>query len=295
MILETIQVFKRFGEKRAVDGLSLSVDGGKIYGLLGPNGAGKTTFIRMITFITLPDSGQIFFEGRPLDAAAQRRIGYLPEERGLYKKMKVGEHLEYLLRLKGMNKTTARTQTHLMLERFALADTRNKKVGELSKGMQQKVQFIATVAHKPPLVVLDEPFSGLDPINAQIVEEMMIELKNEGAAVLFSTHRMEQAERFCEHIFMIKDGKLVIDGPIRELLMRHAQPIFDLETETKLPPEFSFPGEISRHAYGGTWRVEDNPAALYQAVSDKQLVIKFVRKAPSLREIFIATAKEIPA
>lgn len=295
MILEAENLFKHFGEKRAVDGVSLAVDGGKIYGLLGPNGAGKTTFIRMITFITLPDSGNIRFENRPLDAAAQRRIGYLPEERGLYKKMKVGEHLEYLLRLKGMGKAEARTQCDAMLERFSLAETRNKKVGELSKGMQQKVQFIATVAHKPPLVILDEPFSGLDPINAQIVEDMLYELKNEGVAVLFSTHRMEQAERFCEHIFMINHGKLVIDGPLRELLIRHAQPIFDVETEGELSPEFIFPGEISRHRFGGTWRVEDHPGALYQAASNHHLVIRFARRAPSLREIFINTAAEIPA
>ncbi|MDW8335234.1 MAG: ATP-binding cassette domain-containing protein, partial [Bacteroidia bacterium] len=237
MILEVENVVKTYGDKRAVDGVSFSVSAGRIYGLLGPNGAGKTTLIRMICFIVLPDSGTIRFEGRPLDATAQRQIGYLPEERGLYKKMKVGEHLEYLLRLKGLDKSTARARSEAMLERFSLAETRDKKVGELSKGMQQKVQFIATVAHRPSLVVLDEPFSGLDPINAQIVEEMLFELRSEGTAVLFSTHRMEQAERFCEHIFMINRGKLVIDGPLREILLRHSQPIYDVETENELSPE----------------------------------------------------------
>jgi ABC-2 type transport system ATP-binding protein len=294
-ILEVENVSKTFGDHKAVDEVSFKIVGGGIYGLLGPNGAGKTTLIRMICFITLPDAGEIRFEGKPLNPASQRRMGYLPEERGLYRKMKVGEHLEYLLRLKGMDAPTARRQTQHMLERFALAETRNKKVGELSKGMQQKVQFIATVAHRPPLVILDEPFSGLDPINAQIVEDMLYELRNDGTAVLLSTHRMEQAERFCEHIFMMHRGKLVIDGAMRDLLIRHAQPIYDLETEEKLADDFSFPGQMERHAYGGTWNVVSHPNDLFWAAAQNHTVIKFARRTPTLREVFIATAADVPA
>ncbi len=217
MFLTLQNVVKVYESTRAVDGISLQIPEKAVYGLLGPNGAGKTTLIRMITGILLQDEGSIELQG--IDKASDRylHIGYMPEERGLYKKMKVGEQLLYLAQLKNMSRRQAQTQLDYWFEKFAIQDWRNKEIGELSKGMQQKVQFIATVIHQPKLIILDEPFSGLDPINSRLIEREIFDLRDAGATILFSTHRMEQVEEICESIALINRGKLILDGSVREI------------------------------------------------------------------------------
>ncbi|MCC7223201.1 MAG: ATP-binding cassette domain-containing protein [Chitinophagales bacterium] len=217
MFLTLQNVVKVYESTRAVDGISLQIPEKAVYGLLGPNGAGKTTLIRMITGILLQDDGSI--ELQSIDKASDRylHIGYMPEERGLYKKMKVGEQLLYLAQLKNMSRRQAQTQLDYWLEKFAIQDWRNKEIGELSTGMQQKVQFIATVIHQPKLIILDEPFSGLDPINSRLIEREIFDLRDAGATILFSTHRMEQVEEICESIALINRGKLILDGSVREI------------------------------------------------------------------------------
>ncbi|TAE93958.1 MAG: ATP-binding cassette domain-containing protein, partial [Runella slithyformis] len=199
-ILETHDVVKQYAEHRALDGVSIAIPKGSIFGLLGPNGAGKTSLIRIITQITAPDAGRVLFEGQPLRPDHIRQIGYLPEERGLYKKMKVKEQVTYLLSLRGMAPAAARKTTTEWLERLGLGAWGDRNAADLSKGMQQKVQFIATVAHAPSLLILDEPFSGLDPVNSRLIEEEIFRLRDAGATIIFSTHRLEQVEELCDHI-----------------------------------------------------------------------------------------------
>ncbi len=211
------RVTKRFDEFTAVDALSLEVRPGRIFGLLGPNGAGKTTTIRMIVGITEPDEGSIEIFGRPSDSASQNRIGYLPEERGLYKRMKVGEQLRFFGELKGMTAREADAAAARWLERLKLSDRRDSRTDTLSKGMQQKVQFVATVMHEPGLLILDELFSGLDPVNASLMEEVVLELKSAGRAIIFSTHMMEHAEKLCDDICLINRSRKVLEGGVREV------------------------------------------------------------------------------
>lgn len=210
-------VTKRYGSFVAVDRVAFEAVPGRIFGLLGPNGAGKTSTIRMITFITTPDEGRITFGGRDVGPETQRVMGYLPEERGLYRKMKVGEQLVYLGRLKGMTAAEAAAAARRWLERFDLADWYGKRVEELSKGMQQKVQFIATILHDPQLLIFDEPFSGLDPINAKLLQDIILELRAAGRTILFASHRMEQVEQLCDDLFLIARGREVLHGPLREV------------------------------------------------------------------------------
>ena len=223
-LLQVEHVTKRFGEGRsavlAVDDVSFRAEPGRIFGFLGPNGAGKTSTIRMITFITTPDAGRITVGGRPVGPATQARMGYLPEERGLYRKLRVGEQLVYLARLKGMGAAEAEAAVRHWLGRFDAAAWWGKRVEELSKGMQQKVQFIATVAHDPDLVILDEPFSGLDPINADLLREVIAELRAARRTVLFASHRMEQVEQLCDDLCLIADGRVVLQGALREVKRR---------------------------------------------------------------------------
>ncbi|HEX5708277.1 MAG TPA: ATP-binding cassette domain-containing protein, partial [Pyrinomonadaceae bacterium] len=211
------RVTKRFDEFTAVDELSLAVRPGRFFGLRGPNGAGKTTTIRMLVGITAPDSGTIELFGRPVGPDSQNRIGYLPEERGLYKKMKVGEQLRFLGELKGMKGAEAERAADGWLERMKLTDWKSSKTDELSKGMQQKIQFIATVMHDPDLVVLDELFSGLDPVNAGLMEETVLDMKRAGKTIIFSTHMMEQAEKLCDDICLINRARKVLGGSLREV------------------------------------------------------------------------------
>ncbi|MBX2819143.1 MAG: ATP-binding cassette domain-containing protein [Rhodothermaceae bacterium] len=210
-------VTKRYGKKVAVDNISFEAQSGRVLGLLGPNGAGKTSTIRMITYITTPDSGVVEFNGKQVGAWSQERMGYLPEERGLYKKLKVQEQLLYFAELKGLSRSDAIKKVDYWLERFDALDWKQKKTQELSKGMQQKVQFISTILHEPDLLILDEPFSGLDPINTELLKNVIDEQKSQNRVILFASHRMEQVEQLCDDICLISDGKIIIQGAIREV------------------------------------------------------------------------------
>ena len=212
MIIETQEISKSFGPKVALDKVSLSVPEGKIFGLLGPNGAGKTTLIRIINRITIPTSGKVLFKGVPITQEDVMRIGYLPEERGLYRKMQVGDQALYLARLKGMSRADAMKALREWFERFQIQDWWKKKVEELSKGMAQKVQFITTVVHKPELMILDEPFSGFDPVNANLIRQEILRLKAEGSSIILSTHNMESVEELCDSIALVNKSRLVVTG-----------------------------------------------------------------------------------
>jgi ABC-2 type transport system ATP-binding protein len=228
-VLSLRDIVKRYHNHLAVDHVSLDVARGTIFGLLGPNGAGKTSLIRIITRITAADSGTIMLDGEPLHALHPSMIGYMPEERGLYKKMKVGEHLIYLAQLKGLTFREARKKVKYWLEKFDITDWWDKKIADLSKGMQQKIQFIATIIHEPKLIILDEPFSGLDPINANLIKDEIYQLKEKGASILFSTHRMEQVEEICEQIILINQGKKILDGSVTEIRKAYKENIFRVE------------------------------------------------------------------
>ena len=217
MLIQCKNVSKSFGEKVALDNVSVDIPKGKIFGLLGPNGAGKTTLIRIINRITIPNSGQVIFDGRPITQEDVEKIGYLPEERGLYRKMNVGDQAMYLAQLKGMSAKDAAAELKKWFVRFGIQSWWNKKVEELSKGMAQKVQFITTVVHKPSLLILDEPFSGFDPVNAQLIREEILRLKEEGATIILSTHNMESVEELCDNIALINKSKVVIAGGVDEI------------------------------------------------------------------------------
>lgn len=216
-IIECRNVSKNFGEKVALDNVSVSVPKGGIFGLLGPNGAGKTTLIRIINRITIPNGGEVLFDGRPITQSDVEKIGYLPEERGLYRKMEVGDQAMYLAQLKGMSAAEARKALKEWFVRFGIQDWWKKKVEELSKGMAQKVQFITTVVHKPSLMILDEPFSGFDPVNAELIRKEILRLKDEGATIILSTHNMESVEELCDNIALINKSYLVITGGVNEI------------------------------------------------------------------------------
>ncbi|MEZ4776819.1 MAG: ATP-binding cassette domain-containing protein [Bacteroidia bacterium] len=226
--LNISEVSKSYDTYRAVDKVSLKIPKGKIYGLLGPNGAGKTSIIRMITGITAPDEGKIFFNGALLDPTHARFTGYMPEERGLYKKMKVKEQIVYLLSLKGMTTKDATTAADQWLQKLGLTDWAGHKTSDLSKGMQQKVQFITTVAHKPQLLILDEPFSGLDPVNARAIEQEIRLLKEQGTTIIFSTHRLEQVEELCDYIALINKGKVMIENDIQTVRQQFQKDLYKI-------------------------------------------------------------------
>ncbi len=228
-IIECKEVCKSFGEKVALDHVSLEIPEGRIFGLLGPNGAGKTTLIRIINRITIPNSGEVLFNGRPITQRDVERIGYMPEERGLYRKMKVGDQAMYLARLKGMSAVDARSALKDWFVRFGIQDWWDKKVEELSKGMAQKLQFITTVVHKPSLMILDEPFSGFDPVNAELIRQEILRLKEEGATVILSTHNMESVEELCDNIALINKSRLVITGGTDEIRHRYGQDNVEIE------------------------------------------------------------------
>lgn len=234
-VLELKDVRKTYQEHVACNNISFDIPEGKIFGLLGPNGAGKTSLIRIITTITRADSGTILFRGEPLNSTHPSQIGYMAEERGLYKKMKVEEQITYLARLKGLTKKEARHELEYWLEKFKIQDWRNKKVEELSKGMQQKIQFITTVIHKPKLLILDEPFSGLDPVNANLIGDEIDELHKQGTTILFSTHRMEQVEQICEHIVLIDKGTNVLSGSVTDVKDQFKEFLFQVNYQGSLP------------------------------------------------------------
>ena len=236
-ILSLDNVVKRYHNHVAVDGVSFDVQKGSIFGLLGPNGAGKTSLIRVITTITGADEGKIFLDGEPLNSNHPSDIGYLPEERGLYKKMKVGEQLLYLAQLKGLSKSKATENIEYWFEKFDIQDWWNKKIEELSKGMQQKIQFIATVMHEPKLLILDEPFSGLDPINTNLIKDEIYELNQKGTSIIFSTHRMEQVEEICEDIVLINLGKKILEGKVAQIKQDHKSNLFKIGFNGQFPED----------------------------------------------------------
>lgn len=216
-MLSIRNIVKQYANHRALDDVSIEIEHGKIFGLLGPNGAGKTSLIRIINQITAPDSGEIFINGEKLNPSHISQIGYLPEERGLYKKMEIGEQMLYLARLKGMSKEDATKKIKFWFEKMEMQTWWNKKVEDLSKGMQQKVQFVATVVHEPQLIILDEPFSGFDPVNAEIITHEILELNKKGATIIFSTHRMESVEQLCDHIALIHKSRKILDGSVKNI------------------------------------------------------------------------------
>lgn len=290
-ILQLSGVERSFGSIRAVDGVDLNVPRGAIYGILGPNGAGKTTTIRMILNIYIPDAGEILFDGKRLDRHAINHIGYLPEERGLYKRMRVEEHVIYLARLKGVPTAEAKRRAKLWLERFGLEDRASAKTDELSKGMQQKVQFVGTVISEPQMVVLDEPFSGLDPINVKLLREIIEEIRAAGRTVLFSTHVMEQAEQICDHIFLINDGRKVLDGKLEDIVENY--PVDSVrvsgEFEAQAFENISAADSAKRNGNEMLVRLKEGFVAqdLLLELVKRGRVDRFIAARPPLSEIFI--------
>ncbi|MCC5906751.1 MAG: ATP-binding cassette domain-containing protein [Balneolaceae bacterium] len=287
---------KTFGKTKAVIDASFEVERGRIFGLLGPNGAGKTTTIRMINFIMPPDEGEILINGVKAGPKTQRWIGYMPEERGLYKKMKVGEQLIYLAQLKGLTASDAREKIRYWLKRFGAYDWHSKTVGELSKGMSQKIQFIATIVHDPDIYIFDEPFSGLDPINSELLKEIIIELREKGKTILFSTHRMEQVEQMCDDICLFNNGKVVLTGNLRKVKKDFGKNTVLIEFEGD--PAFLDQLENVRINNRSTNFAEirileglDHQDILRKAMENTE-VHKFQLVEPSLNEIFISTVGE---
>ncbi len=296
-ILRLEHVTKRYKDHVAVDDVSFEVEPGTIFGMLGPNGAGKTSTIRIITTITGPDSGQVYFQNEILNKTHPSRMGYLPEERGLYKKMKVGDHLLYLAQLKGLSIKEATVKCKTMLDRFEALDWWHKKVEELSKGMQQKIQFIATIVHDPVLLILDEPFSGLDPINSNMIQDEIYRLRDKGVTILFSTHRMEQVEEMCENIILIHQGKNILQGNVKAIRNQYKEHLYQVNFEGTLPTTFLGGLELIRSEdHSATFRLGDgnSPNHLLQTLIQSGCEIhSFQEILPSINEIFIRQVKGI--
>ncbi len=292
-VLDVSNVSKQYGDKTAVDSISLQVERGEIYGLLGANGAGKTTTMRMVLGLIYPDDGSIRYNGKPYTNEITRMLGYLPEERGLYPKIKVSEQLVYLAQLKGMEKKKADANLKRWLERFGVPEYYDKRVEELSKGNQQKIQFIAAVIHEPQLIILDEAFSGLDPVNVEILKGTVKELRDSGVSILFSTHRMEHVEELCRNITILHKSKTVMKGNIRDIKNRFPKERVLLSTTGEVEGLASIPGVTAalRHENGYELRVNRPEAAreiITLALSQTD-VHHFEVKEPTLNEIFIKT------
>ena len=296
MILSIQNVVKTYGNYIAVDHVSFDVPKGSVFGLLGPNGAGKTSLIRMITTITGPDSGSIFLNGEKLNERTPEKIGYMPEERGLYKKMKVGEHLLYLAQLKGLSKAEAQKQIDHWLTKFDIKDWWLKKIEDLSKGMQQKIQFIATIVHQPPLLILDEPFTGLDPINTTLIKEEIRQLNEAGTSIIFSTHRMESVEEMCDYIVLINRGKNVLYGEVGAIKNEYKENIYRVDYAGDLPAGFAEHFPVKKQAEGAvTVQVADEAAStnlLRYLVQHNVRVRGFNEILPTFNEIFIKRVGE---
>jgi ABC-2 type transport system ATP-binding protein len=291
-VVELAGVTKAYETKVAVRDLSLSIDAGQMFGLLGPNGAGKTSSIRMMMGITLPDSGSISLFGKPFERASLERVGYLPEERGLYKKMKVLEQLVFFGELHGLAPAEARNRATAWAKRLDIDEALPKKTEELSKGMQQKIQFIGSLLHDPGLIVMDEPFSGLDPVNAQLLEKTLLELKNEGKAIVFSTHRMDQVEKLCDSICLINKGEAVLVGRVREIKSRYERNRIIVEFEGGA--DFLKSSEIAEaRNFSGHAEIRLKPHGdaqkLLREASAAARIFRFEMVEPSLEEIFIQT------
>ena len=295
--LKLDRVTKRFDDFTAVSDLSLRVRAGKIFGLIGPNGAGKTTTIRMIVGIIAPDAGLIELFGRPISEQTQERIGYLPEERGLYKKMKVGEQLRFFGELKSLSARRADEAIDRWLDKVKLSGWKQKKATELSKGMQQKIQFIAAVQHDPDLIILDEPFSGLDPVNAELLKEIVLELKNSGKSIIFSTHQMGVAEDICDDICLINRSRKVLEGSVRQVKRGFGRDAVALRAEGSgavLADRALVSGIVRRGDFDEVTLAEgaDAQELLRRLVAEGAIVSKFERVEPSLHDIFISKVRE---
>ena len=275
----------------------MSVEKNKIYGLLGPNGAGKTTLIRNITQIFFPDSGQILFNGEKLSAKHQNQIGYMPEERGLYKKMKVAEQLNYFARLRNFTKTEAEHKIDYWLKKLGIESWRNKTIEELSKGMQQKVQFVATVLHEPALLILDEPFSGLDPINAETIKNEIFELQQKGTTIIFSTHRMENVEEICEDIFLINKGKIILEGNVQDIKQRYKKHLIKVDGNNKVVLNDLIQTQIAEQTEKYLiFKLNDNQKAndiLKMLLQNNVEISSMTEILPPINEIFIQTVNDV--
>lgn len=300
-LIECKNVCKNFGTKVALDNVSLDVPEGKIYGLLGPNGAGKTTMIRIINRITIPNSGEVLFNGRPITQRDVEKIGYLPEERGLYRKMEVGDQAMYLAQLKGMSEKDARAELKKWFVKFGIQDWWKKKVEELSKGMAQKVQFITTVVHKPSLMILDEPFSGFDPVNAELIRKEILELKEQGATIILSTHNMESVEELCDNIALINKSHLVLSGGVDEIRRQYGNNHVELiySGENVLAPVEGLFSVISddddngRHTAVLSLDHEGLGNEVLTAVIGQELLVNsFKELLPRMNDIFIKLVTE---
>ncbi len=303
-ILEVRSVIKTYGEFMALDNVSLSVPKGSIYGLLGPNGAGKTSLIRIINQITLPDSGEIIFDGEKLQSKHVRNIGYLPEERGLYKTMKVGEQCLYLAQMKGMSKIDAKKQLDYWFDRLEIKGWWNKKIQELSKGMAQKIQFVVCVLHQPKLLIFDEPFSGFDPVNANLIKDEILELKKQGATIIFSTHRMESVEALCDDIALIDKSKKLIEGKLDDVRRKYRTNTFEVGILTSnleglmydLSQKFKFESTNFK-SLNDVLKLDvsldqSSPNDLLNLLTQRGQVTHFVEKIPSVNDIFIQTVSK---
>ncbi|HUB19924.1 MAG TPA: ATP-binding cassette domain-containing protein [Acidobacteriaceae bacterium] len=291
-LVELDHVSKSYEEKAAVRDLSLKIEAGSMFGLLGPNGAGKTSTIRMMIGITMPDSGKVSLFGKPFGNTALRRVGYLPEERGLYKKMKVIDQLMFLAELRGLGALEAKRRAQQWCEKLQIADSIDKRTEELSKGMQQKIQFISTLLHDPELIIMDEPFSGLDPVNAALLQDTLLELRKNGNAVLFSTHRMDQVEKLCDSICLINRGEAVLSGGMREVKSRYER--------NRVIVHFAGSEEFLQHpavaeykSFAGHAEIKLKPHAdaqdLLKKAAATATITRFELVEPSLEEIFIET------
>ena len=296
------EVSKTYANHQALTNVSISVPEGTIFGLLGPNGAGKTTLIRIINQITAPDSGSVYLDGRPLKADDIYQIGYLPEERGLYKKMKVGEQALYLGQLKGLSKRDAMKELKIWFEKFEIIAWWDKKVMELSKGMQQKIQFICTVLHKPRLLIFDEPFSGFDPINTDIITREILRMKKEGATIIFSTHNMESVEQLCDHIALIDKSKKILDGPTQQIREKYKSNIYDISyrgafdiQSHDLAQKYNI---ISQEQNGSLNKLSiqylegSNSRELIKDLIEHVEIVSFTEIIPSMNEVFIKVVKQ---
>jgi ABC-2 type transport system ATP-binding protein len=292
-IISLKEISKSYQGHQAVKGVSFEIKTGSIFGLLGPNGAGKTSIIRIISRIIHQDSGDLFFKNSPLLDNDRHFIGYMPEERGLYKKMKVGEHLIYLARLKGLSANDASTRVKKWMAEFEMNSWWNKKIEELSKGMQQKIQFIATVVHEPELLILDEPFSGLDPINSNLIKDKIFELNKKGVTILFSTHRMEQVEEICQEIVLMNLGSKILEGEVAEIKNRFKKNMYRIETATAFDEELPFE-TVQRNSNEMVVHIEDENQSnrIPEFFITRNIRIKsFEEILPSINEIFIQQVK----
>ena len=299
-ILELQNLKKYFATQKAVDDISLNVERGQIFGLLGPNGAGKTTLIRMITGIFYPDEGQIIFDGKKFDPVNDvGQIGYMPEERGLYKKMKIGEQAMYLAQLKGLSHKDAMAKIKKWFIKFEMESWWNKKVEDLSKGMGQKLQFVTTVLHEPKLIILDEPFSGLDPVNSNLIKDEIYNLAKSGSTIIFSTHRMEQVEEICNHIVLVNKGKKILDGTVKQVKQEFKENLFSIGTEQMLSSQngnapFELVGSAD-HSHVVRIKEGQTPNNVLQYLLQQGIAIhSFNEILPSLNDIFIKLVAGTP-